>query len=1282
MSSNDDLILTDNSWSSGLGLTIDPNAPEAGVCSYQSSTGGSLLGGGVWQNISAQSLLTKGFITKSDNPNCFFGVIETQHAPLTKGYGDAQLAGPEDVEVIVNDAFREVLTVLPTRGLIILKNPVEVGAEVLISYFYTSNPTFEFNEFNNSGYLFNQAGTSYLYQKHPFSTVFGPRDGNTQPVEKGHTHTAYQRGYTAVFNDPTVMLFNEPVWSSGLPSLKRNLKEVSLSFEGTQLPTEEGWEIKGTLPSTPEFEEDLFLIDDIYSSQNVIDSEPLFYYNDVDLSYDHITLANFRLKVFDYQALGDFTGVSAGYASDTTLFLLGFLEVDGFTFSGFLSKNEENLWTSYLGLTSIVNPREDENDNSVNDRLVFDFEVSLERNDLLFLDNEVYEVEDSFLEDNQFHVILTSEVPISLIGTTQQVFPEIKYQDLISYRIFKNEDGAIQAFQGGQTVPFAQANEENLASGTEIFETIEQNTVFFGSISRQAESKTGWEFLRFDLLPTSPLDSSKKISVRSDFNELPEQHSDHPWTLIDDQGYSQITNEGLLLEQAGRTSEGSFSYGRVEPLFTSQTTIDFRTSLRVDSYSTGVAASFTLADERKEVTIGLFSEEDLPSVLADTSLFKITGGQVDLIDPITLATSGGIPPEGAFLESSPIPSFRASYSGTKSFLDEGWIEENFESIESSFLDRWHHIKKEGGTGNISKAFIDIPIPDPNEPFTQHLFSTRIRIKEGVLNTNNLLPVRIGIDDNDRFISLGFWDDGNEKKIVFVDQNGEPIEDPLDIGEPLGQNFNWDDYNFHTYRVLRNQTSFLLYIDGEHQRTFNAPIFPGTENSKDSYELSLLIDDGDIEFDLNYFFAHSLRYGDRKVGLFLGGDINDPSSYEFIDGDWFGNELEIRVHRNPEGKTQVFLGGDQDPSFVKQYSELPARGSSFQLNTNLGYIRFGHLDPRSFTHSLWEFIEYQIQNERENLIPLKGSRFNRAHVVSSPEGVYDESPDLVKVYSDTKTKIVLSSKGLGATRVLDVLSLDEQLYYAFNFNKKSQEIDLLDEAPSPRTPLKIRYLADKPYGMKYLQNQDPITKLNEGTPPFPKTLQKRLTVVEDIVDPDTDLFNGIEETSFNDGKFRLTFTVNDDAFYESLDLESFELRGDRRLISPACDELGWKELLFDEWDDLKDTYEIPNQATEGAGNYNQMFRLEEESSILDSIEFVLEPFSDSDIELGLEWLQEEDPYTGATDAGEPFEAEIVEVSGFLLDVSSSLLDSEDDLLDTWDESPVISGLENLNVEFSP
>lgn len=1258
-------------WASSTGIGIDPDAPEQGVCSVVTTSGAanSLLTGGQWQNVDGGSLLSAGIINTSQfvqaEPNCFLGVIHTKHGPLTKGWGDARLAEASDVEVIINGAFREILYIEPTQGIIVLVNSIAVGAEVQVSYFYTPNPTVNITSFNNEGYLFNQAGVKSQYQKFPFTSVFGPDDHykNPQPQEIGHRHTAFQRGYTAVFNDPTVLLFNEPPHTPGHPYLGRDLESFSVSFEGTSFP-EKPWEVVGTQPAIPEFEDGLFVIDDLSSSHNVIDSEPLFYRHETDISFDHIATINFRLQVFDYQKVGDFTGVAAGYSSDQHLYMLGFLEVDGFQFAGFLeNENEEGRWESYQGLTAEV-VLIDDNGTLVNTRLQYSYAPPFSIGDQLFVEGSTYEVEsvvESVTNTGSYDVILTMDMPSTVTGMIQ-TFPEIEFDILKSYRIFKNEVGNIQLFVGGSPFPYAETDLDPIALGPELFEILDYNQVFFGSVSRQGESRSGWDFIRYSINPNSPTEKAKKISVSSEFEELPEKHPDTPWTLIDDQGYSEVLpSDKLLLEQAGRVEEGSFSYARIEPLLTSQVSSDFQTSLQVNSFAVGSAASVTVADERKEVTVSLFAE-DLSSDPADFSSYKITGGNAQLIDPVTIISGGAIPPVAAFSQDTPIPRFRAAYSGTKSFEDEGWLS-SFDNVESTFIDRWHRIQKD--TGFLGSANIQIPFPDPNESFDNHLFSTRLRIREGSdLDSENLLALKIGIDDDISYVSLGFWDDGNTKKVIFTDDQGTVLED--NFGDPVGFSFNWGDHEFHTYRVLRTQAGYLLFIDGEPTITF--PNLPPVTSTNGTYELFVDLSEPEIEFDLNYFYAHSMEYGSEKVGLYMGGDLNDPTSYEFVSIPWIGEELDIRIHRDPKGKTQVFLNDETNPSFEKQYSELPDRNQPPILNTDLGYIRFGHLDPRAFSHSHWEYIRYRINNVRNDLKTLQHSVFNAAHKVASPEALYDDEPDLIRIFSDTEDQIFLSSKMIGATRVLDILSDDESISYDFEFNKKVQEVTIIGgPLPDPRTPLRLRYITDKPYGHKYLQEQDPSTKLNEGTPPFPLSLQKILSVSEDPIDPDTDIFNGVSGTSVsNDGKLKYTFTVNDDALYESLDLRSTPIRGQTGIISPACDDLGWTEIILEDWDETYETYQIPDQG-QAECIFNPLI-LDDPDSTLDDATCVMGPLPFLDIDL--QWNVEDSYASGNKIEDELIEGKFNEVSGLLLDAESSTLDNEDSTLDTYDVGPDI------------
>lgn len=1181
-------------------------------------------------------------------------VIQTQHAPITKGYGDAQLATADDVEVLVDGASQTVEKVEAAQGMIYLDQAVDEGSDVEVRYHYTPNPTLEFAEFNNSGFTFNQYGNTTLESKFPFNSVFSPSLGALQPLRTGHTYTAFQRGYTSTFNDPTTLLFNEPPHAAGIPPLQRETDPQFVFFEGDAIPSG-GWEVEGDGPSVAEFEENLFVINDTSTSVNVVDSTPLFYRRDLDFTYPHVTTLNFRLKVFSYSKEGDFTGIAAGYSSEDRLYSLGFLEKNGFTFAGFLgASGDESDWKSYHGLPATLIPRT-VNGSAQNDRLVFSTETPLTSGDEVLVSGDVYEVSTvSVSDEGDYEVITTSEIASSGVV---QVFPEMEFTQLSSYRMFKDEAGVTKAYSGGSVAPFAIIEDHDLPYEEELFELLETNEIFFGSVSRKAKSRAGWDFVRYSVLPLLPVERAPRVYVELPLTDKPEAHPTQPWTLLDDQGYSALLeDEYLLLEQAGRAQSGSYTYGRIEPFLTSQNRVELEARLRVDAYAEGMPSHITIADEQKEMTLGLFAE-DVFTTPTDSATYKVSSGMAPEPVAPSLLTKGSLSP-GGINPTAPV-DYRDSYPGVRSFSAEGWTED-LEDITSSFVDHYHHMEKSSGTtGKVTKE-----VDFPENPVKNHLFSVRIRLNEWETSGVGRVSPRIGVDDGNSRIYFSFMVDSGTHKIAMVDGSGTILTDGL--GDPLGFEYDWADKAFHTYKVVRSDDTISVFIDGVFQASFIEGQLP-TSTRTESSELSLNFDSESVDLDLDYWFHHFTEYGTRRVGLYNGkGDLYDPTSYEFVEAEWLGTFLDVRVSRNPAGKTEVFLNGNSTPSFSKQYSELPQRQTRPELNTSLGYVQFGNADPQSHAESIWDFVRFSIHNVREHAHTLPHSIFNVAHPLTSPEPVYDETPEERLLETNTKEGIYLSPKGLKARKVLSVESEDKATSYTFSFNKDTNEITLDTSLEERRTPVWVRFLSSKPHGAKYLSAQTPVNQLNEGTPPFEKSLATELDTVEEFVsqfnEPD-DVFNDDVDFTLTDGRLRIEYRVDDSMIYECLDLDSVDIDGESGLLHPMCDELGLTDITLDGY---TDAYQIPEQAPNGFGQFEEEFQLDQMASLLDG-DHVMEPRSESEVTGEFSDLREE-TYDGAVD--EALDGTLTFIDGLLLDSTDALLDDVDDEMDDYNESGVV------------
>lgn len=1259
---------------SNLGETVAQDAPdlsgELGVCELSSEVGSflPLLKKGVWQNLEAKSLLTKGHVSNPfllANPDCRVGILQTENGPLTKGYGDAQLAGVGDVTVRVEGVDRAIQFVEPTLGIIVLEQSIQPGSVVEIDYFYTPNPCLPFNEFNNFGYTFNKFGTFNVYSGlFGFDAVFGPSPVTPQPLSLGYTYTAFDADYSASFNDPTSMLFNEPSNALTIPPLEREIEPSIVNFEGSTSPLDEGWEVVGTAPLVPSFEESLFLVEDTSTGVDLQTADPLIYRRTQDLTFEYISTLNFRTKVFSYTKDGDFTGVSAGWTSEDYLYQMSMLEVGSVKIIGMLAKGgDETSWESYRGLTGTVTTRV-ENGTTFNDRIVFTFEPGLFAGDQVFIEETLFtidSIEPQAADPTLFDVLFTADLGALTGGV--QVFRVVDYTSLSSYRIFRSESGTTTVFTGGNPAPLIRIEDVDLPQQEEIYDVLEQNLFFFGSTSKLATSKSGWDFFRYSIQPTASIQTASRVFVESEFTLLPDADVTAPWSLLDDQGVAQVIDGDFLnIEQAGRTDQGSFSYGRIEPLLSRTAKAELEARLRVDSFTAGsIPATLTLSDGVKDVTLGLFAAASTTSG-TDYGTFRVTEG-IPGVDPNSILTEGIIAPVDT---SSALFEYAASYSGTQSFEDAGFTTAGFDSVGSAYVD--HHQVLTKATGLFANATQDFTLLTPSNVFTNYVLATRLRFDSVETNFLGRAPILVGVDDTEFEVFFSFLDDTSLTGLVFTNKNGSILADLL--GDPLGFAFNWNDGEFHSYRMVRSDDSVSLFADGVFLGSTTTADMQNSLNTEHEVRFELL--EEQITVAVDYFLSHSTEYADRKVGLYNGtGDISDPTSYDTVDAEFLGTFLKVRISRDPAGKTQVFLNDGASPSFERQYSELPARLKAPELNTDLGFVRFGATDPSSLSESVWDFVRYNISNAREQQLALEHSTFNAAFPITSAEPLFDTSVEELTLASDTNQTILFPNKGFNVRKVLSITSSDGVMPYDFTFDEVSQTATLSATLPQERTDLIVRFLVKPPYSKEYIKNQEPVIRLNDGTPPFELTQERTLLQIQEFIAELGDLEEGIDgdvDFTFADGRLRIAFEVNEGSFYNCLDLERRELGGTAQaILSPACDSLGFRVIDLEGYADV---YTIPDQAPDGFGDYGSAFYLDQLSTTLDNAEDRLEPFSEADVQVAYEDVFE-DTYAGALDealTGAPF-AVLTFLGGFVLDSTGSSLDTSTDELDDFTTTEV-------------
>jgi hypothetical protein len=616
------------------------------------------------------------------------------------------------------------------------------------------------------------------------------------------------------------------------------------------------------------------------------------------------------------------------------------------------------------------------------------------------------------------------------------------------------------------------------------------------------------------------------------------------------------------MEQGGNCHRGILGFHRVEALLTNDVNFSLDTRIKAESWFGENPAHITFADQRKEATIGFFSDE--PSSKARTCI---------------------------------------GYGGYKSFQDEGWNTSGFSSIEEGFIDHYTELDYDGSTdSSISK--INNVSPQYSSSPRDFVLSLRMRVNNYQLDNHNQTGLFFGVDNGDKAVFLRPTDEG----LHLVNKSGTKL-----FNSPLGSEI-WKDQEFHTYRIAVSQSTdnLSLFVDDEYQNSTVVSSLPSGSNLSEEFEFALQMENSEIDFDVDYLFAHDSHYqssSQNQIGIYKGGNRFDFESYELVQRDWSSEFLNIRINHD-NSRTEIFLNDESDPSIEMSYEELPSREERSHINTDLGFIEFGSLNPNSLSRLKWDHFAYTLENSYTDGDSLRTSQFNRFQSVTSPEPVFDEDPEVLNFTSkDSQTVYLDVANEYNIRKVIQVIDKDTGISHDFSFDSENMEISIEDRSLSgENTSVSVTFYAEEPYGREYLKNQTPHTVLYEGTPYFP--LSEETEIEEGVVpqssfnDPDS-IFND-PDTTFSDGSTEIVYEVkNPSSKYKDLDVIEEDIGGKPNLLAPSYDHETFQNLEFSLYEDQ---YDIPDPVNPGFSNNIQTFVLDDRNSLMDDKNWAMDNLS--------------------------------------------------------------------------
>jgi hypothetical protein len=1021
---------------------------------------------------------------------------------------------PTDVEVLINNSPVTPVAVVGLLGQVVLATAPSPTDVVKVNYSWASNPTVEFRRLNSKEFRLNSwnndAGYGITTTQHRYrynNTLVRPSDYEAldiratldQPQQRDLFYRAYERAYTPTLNDPGTLLLNSPIHKIAFPPAQRTLVEIFSTYEATSIPdvATPSWTRHGLgLASAAA---DLLTVTATTPGGFPV-GQPIFWTQEVDLTFPHAFALSWRffgnsVTTFD----GVFSGLAAGYCDEQAAYVVGFLEEAGVKKIGFLKQgfaDDPSVITNWIGgLDSLGVP--------TFAPAVFDWSI------------------------------------------------------LHSYRLFRDRQGTVRIFVDGDvaaTLMITPAEAPFLEELNAPFDELQG--IFFGSISRQVESVSTWDFVRYLILPTNPLQTSPSSFVSYEGSVLPEVAA-RPWTPIGFHGTETIqANEALLLDSTSASDDttatevgpvgGNYrGFVRLEPLLSSasQVLLDVSTQLRtqthgIDPYGLMVA----IDDGARLMQLAFFPDASTPKLSY--------GGDAlpDAFMPFTWSSMGGATARmaGRTLRISD----SVAGDGLVYFIED--------------------VAPAGSDARVVAASTD------------YIFEFRARVLSFTVDGSGFAGVFGQVYDGSRSVGLMFE---VQAGVSYVSFNSDGVA----LSPPVRFAFNWNDQSEHTYRFAKNTGGDLvsLFIDGVFIGTAAYSSFAalvGTalvsfgsstpasadalsdvewsycntwrvrsdlrhfvglwkgfdDNSLTGYHLPLKLRGqnasiagnglGDSEADFN---AANVVAGDRLIvdegpnkGVYAVAAVSGTTTLTIVgtwplaptvinyriakETDWTATH-KYRLIRDGSGLVSVFYDTDPTPLIQVGYNsiDLPSSGVGLVrgLADGLPAIAFGSFSSQNLEQSSWDFVRYGIsRSPTEMRIVPHHQNINQRNVMESPER-------LTSIVPHTLTDFWSSSTGIVPKKDPEFLGSSGQRAY---------------------------------------------TQLNDSTPLVPSTQTyevRRPTPTQQFIaglnDP-ANVLNNLGDFVLNDGRVQYRLLVPNNILYRALDVIE-QSTGEPSLLAPIGDE---------------------------------------------------------------------------------------------------------------------------------
>jgi len=1020
---------------------------------------------------------------------------------------------PADVEVLINGSPITPVTVVGLMGQVVLPTMPLPDDDVKVNYSWVLNPTVDFRRLNSKEFRLNSWNSDPLYgispSQHRYrynNTLVRPSEFEPdellatldQPKLRDAYYRAYERAYTASLNDPNTLLLNSPIHKIAFPAPQRTVSESFTIYEASAIPSSStpAWVKHGTgLESVA--------ADLLTATDNTVGpfpvGQPQFWTQEIDLTFPHSFALSWRFygsSVTTYN--GVFSGLSVGYTDETLAYVIGFIRESGVKKIGLLKRgfaDDASTVDSWVG-------------------------------------------------------------GVDSLGVATGLPVPFDWGVLHSYRLFRDRSGVVSVYVDGNLSPTLRILPEEAPFLEEVNAPFsELQGVFFGSISREAANVSVWDFVRYLIIPTNPLQVSPSSFVSYEGSVKPEI-STRPWTPIGYHGTETIlANDHLLIDSTSATDLSTASavgalggdyrgFLRLEPLLSSasQIVVDVAPQLRTYTYGIDPYGMMTAVDDGNRLM------------------------------------------QLAFFPSRSTPKF--SYGGRSlpgDFSPDVW--DTMGSGNAHMLGRELRISDTTvGDGKIffiqdlSSFGSDNRVVASN---TDYIFEFRNLVVSYTVDGAGFAGVFGQVDDGARAVGLMF-EELSGVRYVSLNSDGTPL------GSLYRFAFDWGDGTPHTYRFVKNTTGNLvsLFIDSIFVGSAAYSLFGATGGTpiisfgsatpssagalsevdwsycnvwrtrtdlkhyvglwkgydKDSltgYHLPLKASGtgaqlagnalGDSNAD---FLSASVTAGDSLVidegmnkGVYEVAAVVDantltisgiwPSSptltnYRIIsEVDWT-SQHKYRLIKDSVGLVSVFYDNVPDPLIQVGYNSIdlpPSQVSFIQgIANGLPSVAFGSFNSENLSQSSWDYVRYGIvANTSINLAAPHHQFLNQRNVMESPERLTSPVPHTLTDFSSSSTGIVPKQ--------------------------------------SPEFLTRSNLLA--------------YTRLNEGTPLVPSTQNYQVRSPQPVqeyvsaINVPADVLNS-NSFVLNDASVRYRLLVPDDVLYSALDVIE-ETSGDDAPITPFDDE---------------------------------------------------------------------------------------------------------------------------------